>query len=516
MTRQDKETKLQELLEFCISCSFANTDVELVKAIESKLTLLLPFRNLIILLVDEGVHTISKIIHCGFSNQQFSWKVLTGYELHKLGSMQALGADALKYLVPGFDPDTVNIADLTLKRNEKILGRLIFAINKNTAVLEFQQEFFNRIASQITAAILNIRLQEAFSAHKQNAETALHEVNVLKRKMDLERLYDHENTITDPHCDDIIGAGEPIKKVFNLIQRVAPTSSSVLIMGETGTGKEMIARAIHNNSTRRQKSMVKINCAAIPPNLIESELFGHERGSFTGATERRIGKFELANNSTLFLDEIGELPPELQVKLLRALQEREIERVGGCKTIKIDVRIIAATNKDLFTEVQIGNFRSDLFFRLNIFPIIVPPLRERREDIPALAVHFLCKYTSEAINGRLAFSSRVMKQLMAYQWPGNVRELEHLIERTVVLNHGKIIKNISLPVIDSSDAFEAAGSYVKTINEVEREHILAVLKLCKGKVAGIGGAAEILKIPSTTLNSKIRRLKIKKEYRVQN
>ena len=223
---------------------------------------------------------------------------------------------------------------------------------------------------------------------------------------------------------DLIGAGLEMQHVFYMLSQVSITQSTVLILGETGTGKELIARAIHNASPRRNKLMVKVNCATLPPNLIESELFGHERGSFTGAVERRIGKFELANHGTLFLDEIGELPPGLQVKLLRAIQEKEIERIGGKHTIKTDVRIIAATNRNLQKEVAEGRFRSDLFYRLNVFPIVLPPLRERKEDIPLLAAHFIDRFARTAGKKNVRLSSTAMKQLDAYNWPGNVRELD--------------------------------------------------------------------------------------------
>lgn len=311
----------------------------------------------------------------------------------------------------------------------------------------------------------------------------------------------------------IIGASAMLQNVFQLVSRVAPSTSSVLILGETGVGKELIAKAIHHASPRKNKLMVKVNCATLPASLIESELFGHEKGSFTGATDRRIGKFELANNSTLFLDEIGEMPPDLQVKLLRALQEKEIERVGGRAVIKTDVRIIAATNRDLEAEVTQGKFRSDLFFRLNVFPIAIPPLRDRKEDIPVLANHFLHNHAKKIGKKVTGFSSKIMKQLTAYNWPGNVRELEHLVERSILLSTEQIIQELHLPVKEKDELSSwLLNGVVKTIDEVEREHIMNILRACKGKVAGPGGAAEALRIPSTTLNSKIKRLKIKKRF----
>ena len=311
------------------------------------------------------------------------------------------------------------------------------------------------------------------------------------------------------NCNEIVGTGAIMSKIFRLVSQVAASESSILILGETGTGKELIARALHNNSSRKDKLMIKLNCATLPPNLVESELFGHEKGSFTGAFERKIGKFELAHNSTLFLDEIGELSLDLQVKLLRALQEKEIERVGGRDTIKTNVRIVAATNCNLQKDVQSGKFRADLYFRLNVIPIHLPPLRERKEDITSLAEYFLLKYARKSTGERMHFSARALKELVAYNWPGNVRELEHQVERSILLNNGIIIDNVFLPA-ESYDNSMFSDSYIKSIDEVEREHIITVLRKTNGKVSGIGGAAELLRIPSTTLNSKMKRLKIQK------
>jgi len=317
-----------------------------------------------------------------------------------------------------------------------------------------------------------------------------------------------------PDFSEIIGDSPEMQKTFRLMAQVAPSDSTVLILGETGTGKELIARAIHQHSPRKGKPMVKVNCAALPASLIESELFGHERGSFTGAFERRIGKFELANNGTLFLDEIGDMPPELQVKLLRALQEKEIERLGGKGTINVNVRIIAATNRDLEKEMEEGRFRSDLFYRLNIFPLELPPLRDRQEDIPLLAEHFInlfSKKSGKTING---LCSLVLQQLTRYNWPGNIRELEHLIERSVLLATGSTIRQIHMPARKRNAPVKSAGKEIeiKTIDENERDHILHMLKYCKGRIAGEGGAAEILGVPPSTLNSKIKRLGIRREH----
>lgn len=309
---------------------------------------------------------------------------------------------------------------------------------------------------------------------------------------------------------DIIGNSERMQEVSRLLSKSALADASVLILGETGTGKELIAKRIHEMSSRSEYPLVRVNCAAIPANLIESELFGHEKGSFTGATERRIGKFEQANNGTIFLDEIGELSLDLQVKLLRVLQEKEFERVGGTKILSTNVRVISATNRELQKEVDKGSFRSDLYYRLNVFPISLPSLRERKEDIPMLAAHFVTKYAmrlNRQING---VSKKAMGRLVVYQWPGNVRELEHLIERNIVLTQGNLIRDIDMP--STIEIGSGAIAPVKTIAENERSHIFEVLTLCNGRISGPNGAAKLLGVPATTLNSKIKKLGLAKKH----
>ncbi len=311
---------------------------------------------------------------------------------------------------------------------------------------------------------------------------------------------------TEPHTGGFIGSGETFKNLLLLIDQVAASNSTVLISGETGTGKELVAKIIHEHSRRKEMPMIKVNCAALPAFLVESELFGHERGSFTGATDKRIGKFEQAHQGTLFLDEIGDMPMEMQVKLLRAIQEKEIERIGSKTIIKTDVRIIAATNRNLETEVMKGRFRDDLYYRLNVFPMLIAPLRERREDIPLLVNYFLKKHSIHHVK---SVSPSVLNSLSVYDWPGNIRELEHLIERAVLTNSGNIIDKLILPGINITDTLHPEGT-IKTIDEVERNHILFVLKKSKGKVRGHGGAAELLKIPPSTLQSKMKKLGIRK------
>ncbi len=316
-----------------------------------------------------------------------------------------------------------------------------------------------------------------------------------------------------PGFEGIIGKSHLLLNVFDQVSQVAATDTSVLIMGESGTGKELIAAGIHKLSSRREHRLVKVNCAAIPPDLIESELFGHEKGAFTGAIDKRIGKFEQANKSTIFLDEIGEMPLELQAKLLLVLQDREIERLGARATLKIDVRIIAATNRNLEKEVAEGRFRLDLYYRLNVIPIVLPALRERKEDIPELVNYFIGIFNRKAGRKITGLSEKALKIMMAYHWPGNIRELEHIIERCVLLSKGPTIEDVPITLLPKGDpAFGSTTSQLKTIQENERDHIISVLRRCNGKIWGPGAAAEILNLPPTTLRSKMKKLGIEKGF----
>ncbi len=364
------------------------------------------------------------------------------------------------------------------------------------------------LSNQLSVAVSNILANEIIA---RNLQTVSHQKQQLKE----EKVYLMEEIAKSHNSWDIVGKSKAMEAVFDLVGQVAAWDSTVLLLGETGTGKELVARAIHNYSPRRQKMMVKVNCAALPPQLIESELFGHERGSFTGAIDRRIGKFELAHDGTLFLDEVGELPLELQAKLLRALQEREIERLGGKTTIKVNVRIIAATNRDVEKEMLAGRFRSDLYYRLNIFPIQLPPLRERKEDIPVLASHFIKLHTKKIGKRIDSLSSRVLEQLMRYDWPGNIRELENILERSVLLATGDTIQKIDLPSVKYDLATRAEPETqigLQSMADNEKQHILSVLKYCGERISGKDGAAAILRIPPSTLISRMKRLGIKKEH----
>ena len=415
----------------------------------------------------------------------------------------ANGQSIPKYLKMNHQAGIKEVVLAPLRDGVKNNGVLVILMNEKNKLDQNSLSFIQGVSDQLSIAIANIKANEKI-------EQQLNEINQFKKQLEEENLYLQEEIQTTHNYSELIGNSSVMKNIFKLVSKVAESESSVLILGETGTGKELIARAIHNTSLRKDKVMIKVNCATLPANLIESELFGHERGSFTGATEKRIGKFELANNSTLFLDEVGELPLDLQVKLLRVLQEKEIERVGGRTIIKTNVRIIAATNRDLQKEVQMGSFRSDLYFRLNVFPIIIPSLRERKEDIPLLASHFLSKLAKKSLKSNMSFSGKAIRELSSYEWPGNVRELEHLIERSILLSNNRVIEHVYLPNLALEDYSLSPGLHTKTIDEVERDHIISVLKKCNGKVSGAGGAAELLKIPATTLSSKMTRLKIGK------
>jgi transcriptional regulator with GAF, ATPase, and Fis domain len=319
--------------------------------------------------------------------------------------------------------------------------------------------------------------------------------------------------------DGIVGESEALRSVLHLVGQVAPVETTVLLTGETGTGKELIARAIHENSDRRGRPLIKINCGAIPQGVVESELFGHEKGAFTGAINRRIGKFELANGGTLFMDEVGELPPDVQVKLLRVLQEQEFERVGGTTAQKVDVRVIAATNRDLAAEVAAGRFRADLYYRLNVFPIHLPPLRERTDDIPLLVKHFLAQFQRKLAKPLQSVTHQTMARLQGYAWPGNIRELQNVMERACVLATSSVVEihelppgtSLAPPALRVMGASAVEGNAVVTLDENERAHIRRAMKVAGGRIHGPRGAANMLGINPSTLRSRMQRLGILRE-----
>jgi len=353
--------------------------------------------------------------------------------------------------------------------------------------------------------LLQLSAQVAVALDNALAYQRLADLNARLAK---EKLYLEDELRTNASFEEIVGNSTALKRVLKQIETVAPTESTVLILGETGTGKERLARAVHDLSPRRDRPFVKVNCASVPAGLLESELFGHEKGAFTGAIAQRIGRFELAHQGTLFLDEVGEIPLDLQPKLLRVLQEKQFERLGNSRTMTTDVRIVAATNRDLGKLVASGQFRSDLYYRLSVFPVIVPPLRDRTEDIPLLVHYFLSKFSKTMGKSVESVPPDTMQALIRYPWPGNVRELEHLVERAVILSPGPELR-IALTELAYGD--EVISKPSSTLHEMERDHIIRVLREAHGKIGGPGGAAERLGMNRTTLNSRMQKLGISRK-----
>ena len=381
-----------------------------------------------------------------------------------------------------------------LSNRGEIVGVLFVGSRREAAFDQHQADTLLHAASQI-AGIVKI-------------DHSIRRMVQLSSKLKEEKRYLEEELRTEYNFEEIVGESRGIKAVLKQVETVATATASVLILGETGTGKELIARSIHTISPRRDRTFVKLNCSAIPLGLLESELFGHEKGAFTGAISQRIGRLELAHLGTLFLDEIGDLPLELQPKLLRALQEKEIERLGGRRTIPVDVRLIAATNRDLAQMVKTGEFRSDLYYRLRVFPITIPPLRERPTDIPLLVNYFVDKHAKRMKKHITTISQETMNALSAWKWPGNVRELENFIERAVILTPGSTLRAPLAELEILEEETQAASD--PNFHAAEREHILRVLRESKGMIGGVGGAAEKLGLKRTTLNSKLRKLGIEK------
>ena len=394
---------------------------------------------------------------------------------------------------------------LPLTTARRRLGTLVFTSKQPSAYGMSEVSFFQLVANQVAVAIENA--------------LAFQEISALKNQLAEEKAYLEEEARTEHNFGDIVGQSAAFRQVLKQVETVAPTGSTVLIGGETGAGKELIARALHDLSPRRERTFVKLNCAAIPTGLLESELFGHEKGAFTGAISQKVGRFELAHRGTLFLDEVGDIPPELQPKLLRVLQEQEFERLGSTKTICVDVRLVAATNRDLHAMTADGRFRSDLYYRLNVFPIVLPPLRERRDDIPPLVRHFTQRFARRMGRRIETIPSAVMEALVRYPWPGNIRELQNVIERAVILSPGSSLQvplgelhkeeggrmkdeEEMAPVYPSSVSLHTS----KTLAEAEREHILVALRETRWVVGGPKGAAARLGMKRSMLYWKMKKL----------
>jgi formate hydrogenlyase transcriptional activator len=383
-----------------------------------------------------------------------------------------------------------SFCDVALVSHGRMLGVLAVARREANTFDTHEVAFLSQVAKQVAIAIENA---QAYS-----------EISDLKDRLAQEKLYLEDEIRGELDFEGIVGQSSGLRHVLSLVETVAPSDSTVLLLGETGTGKELIARAIHDRSRRKDRTLVKLNCAAIPTGLLESELFGHERGAFTGAIAQKIGRLELADKGTLFLDEVGDIPIEIQPKLLRALQEREFERLGSSHTKKVDVRLVAATNRDLGKMVEDREFRSDLYYRLNVFPIRIPPLRERPEDIPLLVRYFTQKYGRRMEKRIESIPAAAMKKLSNWHWPGNIRELENLIERSVILTHGAALQVPTSELTGNGTSAPRAG----TRDADERDQILRVLKQTNGRVAGPEGAAARMGLKRTTLISRMKKLGI--------
>jgi formate hydrogenlyase transcriptional activator len=399
----------------------------------------------------------------------------------------------------------------------RVSGVLNVASLRENAFAQTDVELLSQVARQTGVAIENtlslyqiVELHNKLTDEKLHLEEAYAEISKLKDQLYKENLALREEVDQASMFEEIVGSSPALQRVLSNVAKVAPTDSTVLITGETGTGKELIARAIHKGSPRSERAFVKVNCAALPSSLIASELFGHEKGAFTGALQRRLGRFELAEGGSIFLDEIGELPPETQIALLRVLQEREFERVGGGQPIGTDVRVIAATNRDLKAAVAAGSFRTDLFYRLNVFPIEMPPLRSRLEDIPLLVEYFIGRYAAEAGKKIRNIHKETMELFQSYPWPGNLRELQNVIERSVILCEGETL-SVDESWLSKDQSQPEARPLPERLLEQEKTMIESALAASKGQVAGRFGAAAKLGMPASTLEARIKALQIDKK-----
>ncbi len=423
-----------------------------------------------------------------------------GVMIYELGDGQ-WDIPRLKELLEDILPQNTSFHDFEVEHDFEAIGHKIMHLNARRIYDQGNQPQF------ILLAIEDVTKREYYKQRLEElVEERTAEIVKLKEQLEAERAYLQEEIKLVYNHDDIVGKSDVINYVFFKVEQIACTDTNVLILGETGTGKELIARAIHSSSLRKHRALVKMNCAALPSNLIESELFGHEKGAFTGALSRRLGRFEVADGATLFLDEIGELPLELQPKLLRVIEDGEFERLGSSETRKVDVRIIAATNRDLQAEVQNGSFREDLWYRLNIFPITMPPLRDRLDDIPLLAKFYIDRISRRLGKGIREIPVGVMDALQQYHWPGNVRELENVLERAVINSSGaklRLVDDLKRPRKD-------APRLEQSLEHVERDHIKRVLEQTGWKVSGKNSAAEILDLDRSTLRARMRKLNIRK------
>lgn len=518
LERELEETKV--LLSISEVIAKTRDRKDLYHVIGEKLTKIFDFSDLVIVLCDREMDRHIYLIDYPFRNrdhENFSllfgeWKKTAGSRIEWMLSQPGPMVKKTTEMAAIFpdDPGIKMVMDVGIKEylithlvtEDRVVGVTFLCSEKENVYDESMFALFQCAANQLAVAVSNILANEEVI----NANT----------KLWRERQYLKEEIEGDYHFQDIIGSSRSIRCVFDKVEEVGPTQSTVLVTGETGTGKELVARAIHNISDRREHPLVKLNCAALPANIIESELFGHEKGAFTGAVNKRIGKFELADKGTIFLDEIGELPLELQAKLLRVLQEQEFERLGSNETVKVDIRVIAATNRDLKREIAAGNFRSDLYYRLNVYPIYIPPLRERLEDIPELAYHFL-KRNNKRIGKRIKKIKKAsLDKLQLYTWPGNVRELEHVIERAVIsCTEDTLVINQDINRTHINTQQVSEEFVQKTIRQNEIDLIVKTLDRTAGKIRGENGAARLLDINPNTLESRLKKLGIEKQWKLK-
>ena len=423
----------------------------------------------------------------------------TAAQVFRTGEPRVDGARELASDPVAIELGVKSVCHLPLTTRDRVLGVLAVGSFRENAFFEDDVAFLVQFARQVAIAVDNA--------------IAYGQISTLKDQLAREKLYLEDEIRTELNFDEIVGKSEALRRVLTLVETVAPTDSTVLIYGETGTGKELIARAVHDLSSRRSNAFVKLNCAAIPTGLLESEMFGHEKGAYTGAIAQRIGRFELAHRGTVFLDEIGEIPLELQPKLLRVLQEREFERLGSTRTLRTDARLIAATNRDLDALVNEQKFRSDLYYRLNVFPVRVPALRERPDDIPLLVRHFVQQFSRRMNRSVDTIPSETMTTLVRYHWPGNIRELQNVIERAVILSSGSVLKvptdELRIRVEAAQTADSSKGRLRASLNDTERQEIVATLEKTNWKVAGPNGAAALLGMNRSTLQSRMQKLGVR-------
>ncbi len=518
--------RLQVLLEINNLLLSTRDITALFKGIVSSLKPVIPHDYTSLALADESssllkIHVLDLPLRNAQTKTEFTIPVAGSPAGQAMTEGQVLVARASE--IDRFQPEVVRylrdqgvqvLCCVPLATHGRTFGTINFASRNPEAFSTPDVELLQQVASQVAIALENA--------------LAFKEIDALKDKLAVEKLYLEEEIRTEFSFDEIVGESPVLRRALAQVELAAPAATTVLILGETGTGKEIIARAIHNLSPRRERTFVKVNCAAIPAGLLESELFGHERGAFTGALTQKIGRFEFADRGTLFLDEVGDLPLELQPKLLRVLQEQEFERLGGNRTIRVDVRVVAATNTELTHLVAEKKFRSDLYYRLNVFPIQIPPLRERPEDVPLLVRYFVQKFSRRQNKTVEYVPAPVMDAMVNYSWPGNVRELENLIERAVLLSPGKELRvpmaefkesspvtsfavgpvDFSTPAEPTSPEAVAPGRPLSTLDDAQREHILQVLRQTRWRISGPRGAAAILGLKRTTLQARMRKLGI--------